>query len=110
MKKEIKILHALDQKWIPVHGIAGAWYIPINEDQKTGACTWLIKQDANGIFPEHDHPHWAEQMIIQGEITGPEGTFKVGSYQCLPPKVKHGPYKTGKKGMIGLLISEGPIW
>ena len=110
MKQAVTLLHALDQKWQPVEGIPGAYFVSLNEDSETGACTWAIKQDAGATFPEHEHPHWTEQIVLQGAMTGPEGTYNAGSYQCLPPNVKHGPYKIGPEGMIGLLISQGPIW
>jgi len=110
MKKEITILHTLQQNWQPVQFIPGAYFVVINEDGNTGACTWLIKQDAGGVFPEHNHPNWTEMILLQGEMTGSEGTFKIGSYQSVAPNIKHGSYTIGKEGMIGLLISEGPIW
>jgi anti-sigma factor ChrR (cupin superfamily) len=110
MKRAVDLIHAFDLTWQPVPSVPGAYFIPLNEDLTTGACTWLIKQEPGCIFPEHSHPSWTEMMVLRGEMYGPEGAFRAGSYQSCAPHVRHGPYRIGSKDMIGLLVSSGPIW
>ena len=110
MLKSVILLDTSKEAWFPVPRIPGAYYKPVNEDPDTGRCIWQIRQDAGCIFPEHNHPAWTQMLVTAGEMTGPEGTFQSGGYQCIPPGFKHGPYQIGLNGMEGILISDGPIW
>ena len=109
-KSAIPIMHSVSLEWHTVPGIDGAYYAQLNVDPATGACTWLIKQEAGGVFPCHNHPAWTEMILLDGSMSGPEGEFSRLSYQSCPPGIEHGPYKVGVNGMQALLVSEGPVW
>ena len=95
-KPDIEYLDVDTMEWEPIDGEDGAWMKILSFDEVTGSHTRLLKID-----PGHEtekilaHDFWEETYTIKGYIIdlGLNKMLKEGTYSCVPPGKKHGPYK-----------------
>jgi hypothetical protein len=92
--------------WKPIVGETGVWEKLLSLDEETGSHTRLLKID-----PGHEsskvlvHDFWEETWTIKGYLIdlGLNKVFKEGTYSCVPPGKKHGPYRS-PEGYVSLEI------
>ena len=84
--------------WTPVQGeVVGTYEKILSVDPVDGSYTRLIKNEPGVVKTKVlSHDHWEEVLVLEGSITDITlgKTFSKGYYNCRPPGMKHGPFKT----------------
>jgi quercetin dioxygenase-like cupin family protein len=77
----------------------------LNADPASGTRTTVVRFSPGYMEPEQEHDFWEECYCIEGELREEKKayTLKAGSYECLPPHTKHGPYST-KVGCVLFIV------
>ena len=96
-RPDLEHLDIASLEWTPVPDEEGLWEMILSEDPDTGSHTRLLRFDPGY---ESDkvlvHDFWEETYGISGAMIDLDlgYVFKEGSYSCVPPGKKHGPYKS----------------
>ena len=70
-------------------GDAGFWVKPLFEDGATGARTLLMRMDPGAQVGAHSHAELEEIMVLSGEFSDQECTYRAGDYCVRAPGALH---------------------
>lgn len=62
----------------------------LSVDEQAGAKSFLLRAQAGVSLPEHDHHGMEECMVLAGEFTMGEMTFRAGDYHVAAAGTTHG--------------------
>lgn len=77
---------ALD--WQPT-GAAGFWVKPLLSDPATGARTELWRMEPSAHVGAHSHEQLEETLVLSGEFSDDERTYRAGDYCVRAPGALH---------------------
>ena len=103
-KPDIEYLDIDTIEWNPIPGESGVWEKVLSTDQETGSHARLFKLDPGYESDKiYVHDFWEETYTIEGSLidVSLNKVFGKGTYSCVPPEKKHGPYRS-PEGYVSL--------
>jgi len=92
---------------------AGLSKLLLRLDENTGERTWVLKMGASDASitaaPLETHPHVEEMLLLDGEISMPQGVMRRGAYFWRPGGIQHGPIGSRPGCTCFFRCKEGPF-
>ncbi|MSO66126.1 MAG: DUF4437 domain-containing protein [Alphaproteobacteria bacterium] len=83
------------EKLFPGIKTSGPLHKRLKTDPVTNEITWLVAIRGGWAMTQTEiHPCVEEEYALTGELVGPHGTMRPGSYFWRPPGIEHGPFAT----------------
>jgi anti-sigma factor ChrR (cupin superfamily) len=100
------VVRSAQEDWRAVSTV-GVAVKRLRDDKSSGASTFLLRVEAGGRVPMHDHPGGEELFVIEGDLRVGGDHLKAGDYLYTPPSGKHAASSEG--GCVVLVTTPKPV-